>query len=260
MEFTTALVIGANVVEITATNTAGQDQESTTIIYRVNNPAVPPVVTITNPASNPSTVNVNTAAIQATVLNVDGPQQIQVNVNGVALTNFAYNSVNKQLTFTANLNTGANNVTVTATNTAGTASDSRVINYIRQEIVNPPLVTFIQPAAPGTTVNISGYTMRATVSNVSQASQIVVVQDGQIVNPALWSFNAASHEVIMNTNLNAGNNVFTITGTNTGGSHTASTNIKYEVPVVVCDKPQIQLTAPATSIVSEWYTSRCWNL
>jgi hypothetical protein len=89
--------------------------------------------------------------------------------------------------------------------------------------------------------------MRATVSNVSQASQIVVVQDGQIVNPALWSFNAASHEVIMNTNLNAGNNVFTITGTNTGGSHTASTNIRYELPVVVCDKPQIQLTAPATT-------------
>jgi hypothetical protein len=247
MDFTTALVVGANVVEITATNTAGQDQKSTTIIYRVNNPAVPPVVTITNPASNPSTVNENTAPIQATVLNVDGPQQIQVNVNGVSLTNFVYNSVNKQLAFTANLNEGVNNVTVTATNSAGTASDSRVIKYVRQVVVTPPLVTFIQPAAPGTTVNISGYTMRATVSNVSQASQIVVVQDGQIVNPALWSFNAASHEVIMNTNLNVGNNVFTITGTNTGGSHTASTNIRYELPVVVCDKPQIQLTAPATT-------------
>ncbi len=247
MEFTTALVVGANVVEITAVNTAGQDQKSTTIIYRLNNPAVPPVVTITNPLTNPSTVNVNNAAVQATVLNVDGAQQIQVSVNGASLTNFTYNTANKQLSFTTNLNPGTNNVTITATNSAGTASDSRVINYVRQVTVTPPLVTFIQPAAPGTTVNVSGYTMRATVSNVTQAAQIVVVQDGQVVNPSLWSFDVASHEVLMNTNLNAGNNVFTITASNAGGSHTASTNIRYEVPVVVCDKPQVQITAPAAS-------------
>ena len=46
MNFTTGLVAGANIVEITGTNSAGQDQESTTIIYREPNPTLPPVVTI----------------------------------------------------------------------------------------------------------------------------------------------------------------------------------------------------------------------
>lgn len=51
--------------------------------------------------------------------------------------------------------------------------------------------------------------------------------------------------------MNSGNNIFTVTGTNSAGSHTATTSINYQIPVVVCDKPVISITAPATSGITE---------
>jgi hypothetical protein len=138
MSFTTGLVPGANIIEITATNSAGSDQESTTIIYRQPNPTVPPVVTITNPVANPHTVSSGTAPITATVLNVDGSQNIQVTVNGAPFTGFTYNTSTKQVTFTMNLVQGSNSLVITATNTAGTASDNRTILYRKEQVVLPP--------------------------------------------------------------------------------------------------------------------------
>lgn len=245
MTFTTGLVPGANIVEITGTNSAGVDMESTTIIYREPNPTLPPVVTITNPLSNPTTVSVPSTPIVATVLNVDGQQNIQVLVNSVPISGFTYNTGTKQVTFTMNLMSGSNTVQITGTNSAGQASDSRTILYRKETQVPPPFVTFINPASPGTTVSTAGITIKGTVTNVGQTSQVVVSQDGQIVSPNLWNFNASTKEVTFNTNLNAGNNVFTITGTNTSGTHSATTNVIYTIPVVVCDKPVVNFTAPA---------------
>jgi large repetitive protein len=247
MNFTTGLVAGANIVEITGTNAAGQDQESTTIIYREPNPTLPPVVTITNPIANPHTVSIATTPITATVLNVDGSQNIQVAVNGTPISNFTYNTATKQLAFVMNLISGSNSLVITATNSAGQASDNRTIIYRREVVVVPaPLVTFINPATPATVVNNPGYTVKAHVANVDQASQVVVSQDGQIVSPGLWNFDAVTKDVTFNTNLNAGNNVFTVSGTNISGTHSATTNIIYTIPVVVCDKPVITFTAPVT--------------
>jgi len=247
MEFTSGLVTGANIFEITATNTAGQDVKSTTIIYREPNPAVPPVVTITNPMMNPYSVTSITVPITATVLNVEGPQNIQVVVNGAPVTAFTYNTATKQLTFTMNVGPGSNTLVVTATNTAGQASDSKVIVYRREQLPVPPFVTFVNPAAPGTVVSVAGLAVKATVQNVNEASQIVVSQNGQIVSPSLWNFNAGTKEVTMNAILNTGNNVFIITGTNAAGNHTASTTITYTAPVVVCDKPVAAITSPSSA-------------
>ncbi|ASS50052.1 MAG: hypothetical protein A3D31_10800 [Candidatus Fluviicola riflensis] len=247
MTFTTGLVPGANIVEITGTNSAGQDQESTTIIYREPNPTLPPVVTITNPIANPHTVSIATAPITATVLNVDGSQNIQVTVNGVPISNFTYNTGTKQLAFVMNLISGSNSLVITATNSAGQASDNRTIVYRREiVVVPPPLVTFIHPATPGIVVNNPGYTVNAHVNNVDQANQVVVSQDGQIVSPNLWNFDAATKNITFNTTLNAGNNVFMVTGTNATGTHSATTSIIYTIPIIVCDKPVINFTAPAT--------------
>jgi len=245
MEFTSGLVAGANSFEITATNASGQDQESTTIIYREPNPTVPPVVTITNPMANPYTTTSATTPITATVLNVDGAQNIQVQVNGTAVTVFNYNTATKQLTFTMDLVQGSNTLLITATNTAGQASDSKVILFRKEQVPVPPFVTFVNPATPGTTVSVAGIAIKATVQHVNEASQVVVSQNGQIVSPSLWNFNAGTKEVTMNTTLNAGNNVFIVTGTNAAGNHTASTTITYTPPIVVCDKPVVTITAPA---------------
>jgi hypothetical protein len=247
MDFTTVLVPGANVITITATNPDGQATASTTIIYRRPETTNPPVVTITNPALNPSVVTTITTPVAATVLNVQSQANISVTLNGAAVTNFTYDSNTKQVNFTANLVVGNNTVTVTGTNTAGSASDSKVITFRRQETINPPLVTFVNPAVSGTTVGLANYVVRVKIENVNTANQIVFLQDGQVVNPSLWVFDAGTKELTFNAALNAGNNVFTATGTNAAGTHTATTTIIYRKPVVVCDKPVITMTNPSVS-------------
>ncbi|WP_430406012.1 Ig-like domain-containing protein [Fluviicola sp.] len=250
MEFTTGLVNGANVIEITATNAAGSDAETTVINYRAPNPTLPPVVTITYPAANPQTVNVPNSNVAATVLNVDNQQQIQVLVNGAPYSGFTYSTSTKVLTMNMSLILGANSVTITATNTAGTASDATQIIFKRDEVINPPLVTFINPASPGQTVSSAAYVMKGHVTNVTNQSQIVLKEDGLIVNPSFWTFDPATLEVTFNHTLNAGNNIFEITGTNAGGSHTASTSIIFKRIEVPCNKPVITFNNPATQNTS----------
>jgi hypothetical protein len=246
MEFTTGLVNGANVIEITATNAAGSDAETTVINYRAPNPTLPPVVTITYPAANPQTVNVPNSNVAATVLNVDNQQQIQVLVNGAPYSGFTYSTSTKVLTMNISLILGANSVTITATNTSGTASDATQIIFKRDEVINPPFVTFINPASPGQTVSSAAYVMKGHVTNVTNQSQIVLKEDGLVVNPSFWTFDPATLEVTFNHTLNAGNNIFEITGTNAGGSHTASTSIIFKRIEVPCNRPVITFNSPAT--------------
>jgi large repetitive protein len=250
MEFTTGLVNGSNVIEITATNTAGSDAETTLINYRAPNPTLPPVVTITFPTTNPQTVSVNSSNVTATVLNVDDQQQIQVLLNENPFTGFTYSTATKVLQMTAALNLGSNSITITATNPAGTASDATQIIFKRVEVINPPFVTFINPASPGQTVSTEAYVVKGHVTNVTSQSQIVVKEDGQIINPSFWTFDPATLEVTFNHTLNAGNNIFEITGTNTGGSHTASTSVIYKKIEVPCVRPAITFKNPGDQNVS----------
>ncbi|MBI1837839.1 MAG: hypothetical protein HYR91_11310 [Flavobacteriia bacterium] len=243
------LALGANIIEIKGTNTVGHDLASTTIIYRKQDVAVPPVVTITNPSSNPHTSNIPSQSIIASVLNVETQQNIQVNVNGSILSNFSYNNVTKIVTFTMNLLEGNNNVTISGSNNAGQASDSRVIIYKKDVIAPPPFVTFVNPAAAGSTVNIPSFQMKATVSNVSTINQIELKKDGQIINQTLYSFNATTKEVVFNTNLNPGNNQFEVKGTNTVGTHNATSSINYVTVTPPCDKPNLTINNPNSSTI-----------
>jgi len=250
MDFTTALVPGANVISIVATNADGQGSATTTIIYRRPVTTNPPVVTITNPFSNPATVSASATPVTATVLNVENQSGISVTLNGTAVTNFVYNDNTKQVTFTATLNQGSNTVVVTGTNSAGTASDTKTILFRPEVIVQPPFVTFVNPGTSGTIVNLPNYTVKVKFTNILAANQIVFLQDGNVVNPSMWVYDPSSAILTYNTTLNPGNNVFTATGTNTAGNHTASTSIEYRIPVVVCDKPVITITNPSSQGLS----------
>ena len=247
MDFTTVLVPGANVITVVATNNDGQASASTTIIYRKPEAANPPVVTITNPSTNGVIITTPTTPIAATVLNVTSQAGISVKLNGVSVANFTYDSNTKQVNFIATLVDGNNTVVVTGTNTSGTASDTRSIIYRKQEVVNPPLVTFINPATSGTTVNLNNYVVRVRIDNVNSANQIIFMQDGQVVNPSHWVFDAGTKELTYNAVLNLGNNVFTATGTNSAGSNTATTSIIYRAPVVICDKPLVLINNPSSA-------------
>ncbi|MFN5415525.1 MAG: hypothetical protein ACK5B9_00605 [Flavobacteriia bacterium] len=247
MDFSSGLIVGANIFEVTASNVAGQDSKSTTIIFKQSEPLLKPVVTITTPLINPYTSTSATTAIEATVLNVEGAQNISVLVNGAAFNGFSFNQSTKKVSFSMSLIEGSNTLTIKGTNAAGEAQDSRTILYKKETIVYPPKVTFINPSQAGTIVTNSNYTIKANILNIDNITQIIVNQNGLVVNASLYSFNPATKELIFNTGLTAGNNLFTITATNSVGTHSATINIVYNQIVAPCEKPVITFLNPNAS-------------
>jgi hypothetical protein len=246
VQLTTGLQVGSNTVRIKATNNAGFDDETTVIVYTPHNPVMPPVVVINSPIGNPALSMENSIPVNATVLNVETQAGVQVLVNNQNVSNFVFNPVTHQVDFVAILNPGINTVVVKGTNSAGQAQASQQINYKQVAQLNPPVVTFVNPAAAGQTVNVASFEMIATVSNVTSKEQIQLMMNGQTVASNLWVWNANTSTVSYNTSLIPGLNLFTVTGSNAAGVDSKTLNVNYQVPVAPCNPPTVVLNIPTS--------------
>jgi large repetitive protein len=246
VNFTTGLQVGSNTIRIKATNNAGFDDETTVIIYTPHNPVMPPVVTINSPLGNPALVTQNSTPVNATVLNVELQSGIQVLVNNINITNFTFNPSTHQVDFVAILNPGLNTVVVKGTNSAGQAQATQQISYQQPAQLPPPVVTFVNPAVAGQTVNMPSFEMIATVANVSGKDQIQVMMNGQTVASNLWTWNANTSTVSYHTSLITGLNLFTVTGSNSAGLDSKTLNVNYQVPVAPCNPPTATLNIPSS--------------
>lgn len=247
MTFNASLVPGANTIQIKGTNQYGQDIATTAIIYRRTSVVKPPQVSITNPMINPYTTVQASHQVQATVLNVSSSQYISVEVNGNTISGFSYNSITKQVSFTANLVEGNNLVKVSASTSAGSDSDNTTIIYDKEEVIEPPFVTFTNPPSSGYVVTSPGFLMVAEVENVTSKSDIDVRFNGNLINSNLYSYNPQTREVKYNVSLTGGNNLFQVKGTNSAGSHQTATNVIYNEPEPDCDEPEISFVSPSSS-------------
>ncbi len=126
----TTLNVGSNVFTVTAANSNGSDSKSTTINYSPMPTVQPPVVTITTPSVNPFITNNQGVPVAATVLNVTQSNQITVTTLTGGNVPFQFNANTHLVTFTPTLVAGANQFTVTATNSAGSASDNTTIKLV----------------------------------------------------------------------------------------------------------------------------------
>lgn len=237
---------GNNVFNITATNPWGSHMDSETIILQsqTNPSQVPPQVTITNPAVTPFTSPSASMTINATVLNVAGASNITVRNNGSPISNFSYNANTHVVSFPLTLVSGSNLVEVIGTNNVGSASDNATILYNQgTPSGNPPVITIVTPAACPYTVTQSGYVINATITNVTSASQISVVFNGQPVTNFTW--NQATSQVSFPVTLQPGNNTFSITASNGYGKDVASCSINYKV--IQPTPPVVTITNPGTN-------------
>ena len=246
MEFNTSLVNGANIIQITGTNNYGQDVESTTIVYRKEDPVHPPVVNITTPYQSTYHVSTSKTPIVATVLNVNSANAISVRINGNKTYNFNYNTTTKQLDLNMPLKEGTNQLVISASNNAGTSSDNRTIVYKKEEKIDPPFVSYINPFAAGKEVAVPTFFMKAEVKNVEDKNNIQVKFNGQTITQNAFSFNTSTKEVHYTANLSLGNNVFEVRGSNKAGTHSASTNVVYKRPTPECEEPIVEFTNPSS--------------
>ncbi|MEZ4938157.1 MAG: hypothetical protein R2799_11250 [Crocinitomicaceae bacterium] len=248
ISFPTSLMMGNNVIQITATNNAGTDSKQTIINYEQIVQGNPPIVTITSPFVNPYSVNVNHHLVTATVLNVDSKSQIQVRRNGMVISQYLYSfDINsKQLVFNATLSQGNNIFEISAANSFG--SDMKTTMIVYNPVVAPcnkPIISFQKPGSNPQTVSTASYEIRAQLLNVASSQNITLRVNGNIVSS--FSFNTATKILTKNLNLNPGTNVIQIEATNTCGGSSITTFLNYDQPNNPCIPPVISPISPNIS-------------
>ncbi len=242
VSFTASLNPGSNYVQVVGTNQDGTDSDQVMIIYEQPQVSLPPVVTFTDPYTNPYTVYTNTYNVKAKVLHVAGKSNIQLKINGISTNNFTYSTSSKQLSVHANLIQGSNTFEVTATNNDGTDYESTTIIYTPIIIGNPPVVNITTPGSDPYNTAYSSEFISATVLNVNTASGIQVSINGQNTNN--FNFNPNNGLLTFTANLVTGSNQVKVTGTNGFGSDFDQTTIIYQ-PIETPTPPTVDIFNPA---------------
>lgn len=242
------LVDGNNLVEITATNAFGTAAQNCYINYSAPKQAEPlPVVTYINPAQPGSVSPSPTYIVKAQVLNVSGQSGISVYYNGMS-TPFTYNSVNKQVTFTANLNTGSNSISITANNTSGEDTKVTDVVYQKTRLATttglPPGVNLINPATTMNSTTNSSYQFKLGIVNVSSKNDISVMMNGVAV---AFSYDPVTKEIDLSSSLMVGNNTLVVKATNAYGTDSKNIQVNYQPVQVVKNPPVVTITKPVSS-------------
>jgi len=223
VQSTLQLQPGMNVISIGAINNCGSDIE--TIYVNYDNCIAPNVF-----IANTNTTVTNAAfVLNATIQNMVDAQGLSLTQNGNPV-NFNY--FNSQLTSALTLVPGNNTFVLTATKSCGTSTKTVVINYNN---CIAPSVFILNPTASGSVVNASILAFKASVTNITNAQQIVLKQNNQVI-----PFNYNNGLIEANATLSNGINNFQITVTNACGTDTKTTAISF----VNCTPPAISILNP----------------
>ena len=203
-----------------------------------------PLVNITQPSVNGTTVFAPSYNVQAKVYNVGGKNDISFLHNGISITNFNYNSNTHILNTTVNLQQGANTFVITATNSFGSDSDSKTINLERK--CDRPAIVVTKPMSSQIVVQNSNSVIKAKITNIQSSSNIIFKHNGVVSQQ--FSYNNYTKAFVANVVCNVGTNVFEITATNNCGTVTKTRTIVYNKKVINTSPPPIvTITNPATS-------------
>jgi deoxycytidylate deaminase len=241
IEFSAFLNPGGNRITVGASNNAGQVHKDIIVVYTP--PAVnKPVITITNPISNPFNTGSGSVNISAHVFYIGSQNDIQVKLNGVSHTNFVYNSSTQEVQFNTPLAPGINTVTISASNSGG--ADSKNLTVVYTPAPNKPVVVFQNPNTTPFVTASANISLLASVSNVNSQNDILLKFNG--MNRTDFTYNAASHQVQFNPALSAGNNYIFLSASNSSGTDVKSVDVVYNAPQIV-PKPTVTLLNPSVN-------------
>jgi hypothetical protein len=243
ISFNANFSLGANTILVSATNAGGSDSKQISVNYEL--PVVPaPIVTILNPAPD-LVVTESSQSVEATVTNVTSSSQLQVTINGNAVSGFSFNNGN--LSFIASLDRGPNVISIKGINVSG--SDTKVVTITYKLPVappvrtqDPPVITFFNPSVQVTNVSVASQAISATATYLDQ-NQVTVKVNGSLIN----NFTFTNSTVNFVAQLNQGSNSVEISGTNIDGTDTKSITINYAPPATVVNPPVVTITSPSAS-------------
>lgn len=246
---TSQLNAGNNSFYISAVNPYGNDWKSVNVIQQEGggHTTNKPLVTITNPQTDPYNSPTPGVTVTAIAKNVNSKNDISILLNNAAFTNFTFEPNTQTISMPVNLSPGNNTVKITASNPSG--SDSKSITLIYQaktlQAGPKPVVTITSPSAnPHQTADASQL-VQAQLQHVSSENDIQVTLNNQ--PSSAFSYDPATGKLMITTNLQTGNNVLTITGKNNNGADSKSITIVYAVKTSIQPGPQVVITQPASS-------------
>jgi len=273
LTYSTTLNAGTVTYNITAANSVGTDSESQTVIFKVQPPppATPPTVDITQPNANPFITSTAQQTVIATVMNVTQQSQITVVKHPNTPVPFTFDPVTHKVTFSVILTAGANQYIVTATNTAGTASDYATLKLVEQsggagaeqpgqgsvgrppggdiQIPPPPppaaaapTITVVTPSVNPANTNTQQFAIAMTVTGVTGMQQISVRVNNVAVMNA--TYNATTQTLNFTASLVAGMNTVAVTATNATGTASKSLNVVYTAGSKVSNPGQPKKNQP----------------
>ena len=234
------------VVLITATNDAGQDEDSIVILMEEEDePTEKPVVTITSisqPTVDPFDPTNCRSTVIATILNIEDRNDIDVFVNGQGFVDYEFNSNTQVFKATIRLVQGTNQIRIKATNTAGQDEDTATAQgcNIQNDSEKPPVVTITQPSANNQKFTQPETNIKATVENITSRNDITFKVNGNQLNS--FSFDKFTKELSANIILEKGNNTVRIEAQNNDGTASDQVNLIYQ---------EIQITRPPKVTISQ---------
>lgn len=235
---TASLTPGNNLFQITATNTCGKDVAIFTIFY---DNCIAPSLSLQSP--NPIPVNVTNSSLSfsASTQNITNSNQISLMVNGNAS---PFQFSNSTINATIQLQSGANAIVLTATNSCGNDIKSTIINY---QPCKSPTVNIIAPATSGLTVNTDNYSFSANVENITSSSEVSITLNGSQVN----NFQLNNSTISAPLTLSNGLNTVVIRVNNGCGTDQQICTINYSN----CNSPSVIISnSNGTTVTNSSYT------
>ncbi|MBK6905498.1 MAG: hypothetical protein IPH04_22530 [Saprospirales bacterium] len=244
---------GQNTISIKGTNTYGSAEASVKVTFEKPVPPPPPppppppapkkpLVDITQP-DDKTVVAMPSVEVRATLKNIVRKDQITFIVNNSSTGNFTFS--NGMFLATAPLRSGDNSILIRVKNDDGQAEDAIQVSYRVPPPPTPekPEIRFTQPSQPGAGSIKASYTVKATVSRVEEAGDIVFKMNGKEMKG--FQFDPESGLFAINVTLAEGQNDFELSANNAGGSAAARTSVNLKKPDVISpgEKPTIDITS-----------------
>ncbi len=210
---------GDNTIELSATTRDGHASERVRVRYQP--PVAPPVVTFVQPARNGLRTDKPAVDIRATIKHVDSPKAVRLYLNGRNLARFQWDSRTQALMATVPLQEGENQIEVSATNEAGTHTDTRLVIYappMPEPQVEKPQIhieSLSQPVTNPMNPDKGQSTLIATITGVRKQKQIQLLVNGK---PAAFSFQLKGGKLQATFSLQRGKNTIVLQATNEGGT------------------------------------------
>ena len=207
------LTPGKNTFSVSATNACGSDAEILDVIYEH---CVSPLVKFNTNFASGSTTMLETFPLLAEIVNFNNSTTVSVQLNGVQLNN--YNYTNGIISQTINLPAGTSTFEISANNACG--SDTKTFTITRCESAK---IELINPTSEASSINKSLTAVVFKLTNVANASEITISQNGTILNNFVYLMPYYKGQA----NLVNGKNTFTISVNNACNQLSKTITIDY---------------------------------